>query len=186
MQTAIQKHLFSISDYDRMAERGLFNEDSRIELIEGEFFDMAPIGSRHASIVSFLASALIKQLSDRAIVRIQDPVRLGDFSVPQPDLVAVEPKTDFYRTRHPEANEILLLIEVSDSTANYDLNTKIPLYAKYAIPECWLIDIDKKTVTRFTEPLENSYKMQHIYHADESVQSIQFDCLSINLGSLLD
>lgn len=186
MQTAIRKHLFSISDFDRMAERGLFDEESRIELIEGEFFDMAPIGSRHASIVSFLASALIKKLSDRAIVRIQYPIRLGDFSVPQPDLAVVKPKTDFYRKRHPEANEILLLIEVSDSTASYDLNTKIPIYAKYAISECWLIDIDKKTVTLFTEPHENTYKTQRIYHAEEFVQSIQFDCLSINLGSLLD
>lgn len=186
MQTEKQKHLFSISDFDRMAERGLFDEDAHIELIEGEFFDMAPIGSRHASIVSFLASALIKQLSDCAIVRIQDPVRLGDLSVPQPDLAVVKPKSDFYRTRHPEAHDILLLIEVADSSAGYDLKTKIPLYAKYEIPECWLIDIDKKTTTRFNEPHENAYKTQHIYHAEESVKSILFDNLSINLAGLLD
>lgn len=184
MHTGLHKHLFDITDYYRMAENGIFPADASVELIEGEVIDMAPVGSKHASVVSALAQTLTLQLAGQAILRVQDPIHLGNLSVPQPDLAVVKAKVDFYRDRHPVADDVLLLIEVSDSTADYDLKVKVPLYARHGIGECWLIDLNKNRLLQFTEPCEQSYKMQRIYFANDEISPQRLERVLIKLATL--
>ena len=169
-----------------MATSGIFTENAQVELIQGEIIDMAPIGSKHAGIVSFLARSLMLQLGESAIVRVQDPIHLGDFSAPQPDLAIVKPRDDFYREQHPTAEDVLLLIEVSDSTSNYDLKSKIPLYAKYGIAESWLIDLNDNRTIQFYQPREGRYALQNSFRADDLIIPIQLSHLRVRLAALLN
>ena len=185
MQSALQKHLFNINDYYRMADSGIFAEDAHLELINGEIIDMALTGSKHAGIVSFLARSLTLQLGEQAIVRVQDPIHLGDLSAPQPDLAIVKPRVDFYREQHPRADDVLLLIEVSDSSIQYDLKSKIPLYAKYGIAECWLVNLNDNSITQYNDPFEGNYKTKKIHHANDLIISAQLERIQVKLASML-
>src|SRR5688572_15958278 len=118
------RHRITVDQYHRMAEEGLLAPDARVELIEGEIVDMPPIGSRHAAAVSQLGKILYAAVGDSAIVWCQSSIRLGDLSEPQPDFAVLACREDLYRERHPAAADVLLAIEVSDSTLRYDLQTK--------------------------------------------------------------
>ncbi|MDG4554728.1 MAG: Uma2 family endonuclease [Candidatus Competibacter sp.] len=128
-----------MADFHRMAETGFLDPDARLELIDGELFEMAPIGSFHAGIVRILAEKLRFGAGNAALVDSQNPIVLDDHSEPQPDLVLLRPRSDYYLSEHPHAQDVLLLIEVSDSTAQFDRKTKVPLYARHGIPEVWLV-----------------------------------------------
>ena len=130
---------WSVADFHRMGETGFLDPEARLELIEGELFEMAPIGSFHAGIVRILAEKLRLGAGNAALVDSQNPVVLDDHSEPQPDLVLLRPRADYYLSAHPRAQDVLLLIEVSDSTAQFDRKTKVPLYARHGIPEVWLV-----------------------------------------------
>jgi Uma2 family endonuclease len=124
-----------------MAEVGLLAPDARVELIEGEIIDMPPIGIDHAGVVSLLTHLFVRAVDVRAVVQPQAGVRLDRRSEPQPDLAILSPREDFYRRKHPAPEDVLLLIEVSDSTLRYDLDVKAPLYARHGIPELWVVDL---------------------------------------------
>lgn len=140
-----------------MAEVGLLAPDSRVELIEGEIIDMAPIGSPHASVVTRLNHLLVQAVGERALVSVQLPVRLTPQSEPQPDLAVLKPRADFYRPGHPTPADVLLLIEVSHTTLRYDRNIKVPLYARHGIPEVWLIDLENGKMDVFRSPAGEIY-----------------------------
>jgi len=125
-----------------MAEVGLLAPDARVELIEGEIIDMAPIGIHHTSVVDRLTKWLISAVADEAIVRVQGSFRLSGFTEPQPDVILLEPREDFYWSRFATGDDTLLVIEVSDSTFRYDRRIKAPLYARYGIPEYWIVEIE--------------------------------------------
>jgi Uma2 family endonuclease len=135
------RHLFTIDEWHHMGATGLFGEDARVELLDGEVIEMAPIGSRHAGCVKYLARALIEAAGDRAVVAVQDPVVLNSRSEPQPDLAVLAPRADGYRDAHPVPSEILLLIEVADTTLSFDRDTKAPTYGRAGVPECWIVDL---------------------------------------------
>ena len=137
----LKRHRLSVDDYHKMGQAGILSDADRIELIEGELVDMAPIGSEHAGIVYLLNRILTEILGGKAIIGAQNPIVLGDQSEPQPDILVLHPRKDFYRNSHPTSGDVFLLIEVSDTTANQDRNIKIPLYAQHNVPEVWLIDI---------------------------------------------
>ena len=141
MESWLPRHRITVDEYYQMAQVGLLAHDARVELIEGEIFDMAPIGSRHGGIVSKLGYLLSHAIGDRAILRVQLPIRLSRSSEPQPDLALVRPLKDFYARSHPTASESLLIIEVSETTPLYDQRVKVPLYARHGIPELWIIDL---------------------------------------------
>jgi Uma2 family endonuclease len=141
MASLPQKHLISVDEYYRMAEVGLLAPDARVELIEGEIIDMPPIGIDHAGVVSLLNHVFVRAVDTRAVVQPQAGVRLDRRSEPQPDLAILAPREDFYRRKHPAPEDVLLLIEVSDSTLRYDLDVKAPLYARHGIPELWVVDL---------------------------------------------
>jgi Uma2 family endonuclease len=129
MSVQLRKRYFNVDDYYRMAEAGLFSEGERVELIEGEVVEMSPIGSRHAGCVMRSSTVLNRRFGHLAIVSVQNPIRLDDFSEPQPDLALLKPRKDFYSTSHPTAADVLVVIEVADTSADYDRNVKLPLYA---------------------------------------------------------
>jgi Uma2 family endonuclease len=129
-----------------MAEAGILHEDDRVELIEGEILEMAPIGGRHAACVNRSARLFILRLDDRAVVSIQNPVRLSSGSEPEPDLMLLRPPADRYDEHLPGPEDVLLIIEVSDTTLPYDRGTKLPLYAATGIPEVWIFDLERRRI----------------------------------------
>lgn len=133
------RHRWTVSEFQRMGETGLLGPEARLELLEGELFEMAPIGSFHAGTVNILNRLLMRLVADTAIVDCQNPIVLDDHSEPQPDLALLRPCPDYYLKAHPRAEDVLLLIEVSDSTAQFDRKIKVPLYARHGIPEVWLV-----------------------------------------------
>lgn len=157
MEHRSQRHKITVDEYYRMDLLGLLAPDVRSELIEGEVIEMPRMGSRHAAAVACLCEMLQRIVGDRAHLRGQLPLRLSRFSEPVPDVVVIKRRADFYATRHPEPADTLLAIEVSDSTLRYDRDTKAPLYARYGIPEYWLIDLSGGDVRRYRALEEGTY-----------------------------
>jgi Uma2 family endonuclease len=140
-----------------MAELGLLAPDARVELIDGAIIDMAPHGSRHSSVVAHLTKLLVRAVGDAATVLVQLPVRLSDYSEPQPDLELVRPRGDRYATSHPIGSNTLLAIEVSLTTWRFDRKIKIPLYARHGAPEIWIVDLSKDELHFFRSPRHGGY-----------------------------
>lgn len=151
------KHRISVDAYHRMGDAGVFAPDARIELIDGEIFDMAPIGSRHASVVDQLTRIIVGAVGERAITRVRGPVRLGDLSEPEPDLALLLPRADYYRDALPGGADVLLIIEVADSTQHLDRRVKVPLYARHGVPEVWVIDLENGLVHFHRRPDNGTY-----------------------------
>lgn len=156
-ELGVQRHRLTVEQYHRMAETGVLARDARVELIEGVIVDMAPIGSRHAAVVNKLNRALIAAVGARAIASVQNPIRLGDRSEPQPDLALLRPCEDFYADAPPTAADTLLVIEVSQATAAYDRQVKVPLYAQHGVPEVWIVDLDFSLVRFYRTPQADRY-----------------------------
>ena len=140
-----------------MGEAGILHDD-RVELIEGILIDMAPIGSDHAGKVIRFTTLLSSTFTGRALISTQNPIRLDRHSEPQPDFAILRHRSDFYETSHPEPEDILLLIEVSDTTLRYDREIKIPLYAQHGIPEVWLLDLQHKQLEIYRQPSADGYR----------------------------
>ena len=151
---------FTVDDYQRMGETGILHEDDRVELIEGEIVAMPPIGSPHGGRVNRLTMVMTAAVGDHAVVAPQNPIVLGIRSEPEPDIAVLRPRPDFYADAHPVAADVLLLIEVADSSLQYDLNVKVPLYARHGIPEVWVVDIAHRQVLRFSQPANGAYLEQ--------------------------
>lgn len=154
-----QRHKLTVTDYYRLATAGSLTEDDRVELIDGDIIDMTPIGSLHASIVDDLARLLQLAVGEAARVRVQGPVRLGEFSEPEPDIVLLRPREDSYRSSHPGPADVLLIVEVADSSLVYDRDTKVPLYARHGIAEVWLVDAVNRRLVIHREPGPGRYRV---------------------------
>lgn len=151
------RHRLTVEEFERMAEVGLLAHDARVELIEGEIIDMPPSGDPHSGTINFLNRAFSAAVGTAAIVSVQLPLRLGQYSQPQPDLIILRDRRDFYAAKRPTSPDTLLLIEVSDSSVRYDRQIKLPLYAKHGVREYWLIDVSKKELHRFRSPQLGGY-----------------------------
>jgi Uma2 family endonuclease len=162
IEEILPRHRWTVAEYHKMAEVGLLNEDARVELIEGDIIEMAPIGSGHGGKVKRCIRLFSRLLGDTAIVAAQDPVVLGKRSEPQPDIAILRWRDDFYESAHPGPEDILLVIEVADTTARYDHKIKVPLYARHGIPEVWLLDLQKRVLEIYRNPDQEKY--QHIEH----------------------
>ena len=137
----VARHKLTVEEYYRMAEVGVLAHDARVELIEGEVIDMAPIGSKHYSAVARLHRMLQLAWADKAMVVAQSPLRLSKRSEPEPDIVVLKPRDDFYASALPTGPDSLLVVEVSDTTLAYDVRIKAPLYARHGVPEYWVFDL---------------------------------------------
>jgi Uma2 family endonuclease len=152
----VKRRRFTVHDYHRMGEAGILHEDDRVELIEGEIVEMTAIGTRHFSCVNGLTRLLVVSVGDEAVVSVQNPVRLNEYTEPQPDLTAIRPRD--YRLSLPGPEDVLLLIEVSDTTLAYDRGVKLPLYARAGIREVWIVDLSGETIGRYTGPSADGYR----------------------------
>ncbi|HEV7441970.1 MAG TPA: Uma2 family endonuclease [Steroidobacteraceae bacterium] len=157
MNDWIPRHRITVDEYYRMAEVGILPPDARVELIEGEIIDMAPIGSGHGGTIMQLVELLRDAARGRAQVLVQSEIRLSDMSEPQPDFALVKPRTDFYKKKHPGPADTSLIIEVSESSLRYDLQVKAPLYARHGVPEYWVIDLKGRQVRFFRSPDSGQY-----------------------------
>ncbi|HVF49859.1 MAG TPA: Uma2 family endonuclease [Pyrinomonadaceae bacterium] len=157
MSVLIERRTFNTAEYYRMVEAGILSEDDHTELIEGEVIRMSPIGSRHAACVDRLNTLLHGRVGQAAIIRVQNPLHLNDFSEPQPDVALLKPRADFYSGAHPGADDVLLIVEVADSSVGYDRAVKVPLYARAGIPEVWLVDLVRNEIEIYRQPAAGSY-----------------------------
>lgn len=152
--------MFTTAEYHRMGETGILRPTDRVELIEGEILRMSPIGRRHAACVDRLNELFSRRLGGRVIVRVQNPVVLDRHSEPEPDVTLLRRRPDFYSDRHPGPRDVLLLVEVVDSSAGYDRSLKIPLYARREIAEVWLVDEAKECIEVYRGPTLRVYREQ--------------------------
>jgi Uma2 family endonuclease len=154
----LRKRLFTSEEYHRLTQVGILSEEDRVELIEGEIIEMSPIGSRHAACVKRLNRLFSLQVGQRALVSVQDPIYLDQRSEPQPDLALLQPRLDFYIQAHPQPQEVLLVVEVAETSVEVDRQVKVPLYARSSIPEVWLVDLVTECIEVYLKPLAQSYE----------------------------
>jgi Uma2 family endonuclease len=152
----IARWRFTVHDYHRMGEAGILHEDDRVELIEGEIVEMAAIGTLHFSCVNRLTRLLVMGVGDAAVVSVQNPVRLNEHTEPQPDITVIRPRD--YTESLPVPEDVLLLVEVSDTTLAYDRNVKLPLYARAGLGEVWIVNLPAKTIEQYTDPSGDGYR----------------------------
>jgi Uma2 family endonuclease len=176
---------FTVDEYHRMGEAGILFPDERVELLEGEVVEMSPIGSRHAACVRTLNAVLGERLWGRAIVAVHDPVRLGKYSEPQPDLALLAPRDDRYATEHPGPGDALLVVEVADTTTLSDRNGKIPLYARAGVTEAWLVDLPAGAVEVYRSPEAGAYRDVHRAGPDDAVSPLAFPDVHVPLRDVL-
>ena len=186
MSVQIQKYYFNVEDYYRMADAGLFPIGARIELIEGEVVEMSPIGNRHAACVDRLNTFLNHILSGKAIVRVQGPIRLNDFSEPQPNIALLKPRDDFYSNSHPTPADVLLIIEVADTSVDYDRRVKRQLYARAGIPETWVMVLPKDYIEVHSQPVNGKYQKVQRLKRGRTLVSPTVAGLRFNVADLLD
>jgi Uma2 family endonuclease len=158
LEATLTRHKLTVADYHKMADAGILTEDDRVELIEGEIIQMPPIGSQHAGTVNRLSRRLDRAIGDMGIVAVQNPITLGGHSQPQPDIAVLKPRTDYYAQSHPSPDDVLLLIEVADSSTEYERNVKLPLYARHGIPEVWVIDLREPGLEIHRDPGPDGYR----------------------------
>jgi Uma2 family endonuclease len=168
-----------------MVGAGILGEDDRVELVEGEILELPPIGDWHAATVDRLHYVFARRLGDRAIVRDQNPLRLSERSEPEPDLVVVRPRSDFYAGGHPTPEDALLVVEVMDTSASYDRSVKVPLYARAGLREVWLIERDRPFVEVYDEPAGDVYRSVHLYMRGERVAPAAFGELDFSVDEIL-
>jgi len=180
------KRLFTRDEYYAMAEAGILKPEDRVELIEGEIYRMTPIGNPHAGCVNRLVhrfSALTN--AERAVLSPQNPVSLTDISEPQPDISLLRPRADFYGEAHPMPEDVLLLVEVADSSVGYDRYTKIPLYALCGIPEVWLVDLGKNVLEVHRSPSRDGYRNVQRFRRGDRIAPQAFPDFEIAVESIL-
>jgi Uma2 family endonuclease len=179
------KHRFSVREYYRMAETGVLRPDARVELLNGEINDMSPIGPFHGGVTNYLTEIFITASHGRWQVSVQNPVRLDDYSEPQPDLMLLKPAADFYRKRHPQPEDVYLLVEISDTTLARDLSEKLPAYGRAGIPEVWIVNLNEETVEVHREPHFAGYAAKSVLRAGEVAKPLAFPDFGVDVAEML-
>jgi len=185
VSSGVARKRFRVEDFRRMTEVGILPEESGWEIIDGFLIDKMSIGSKHAGIVNILNRKLLVLLGDRAVVSVQNPVHVDDYNEPEPDIALLKPREDFYTKKLPTPNEVLLVIEVSDSTVEYDRETKKLLYARAEIEEFWLINLKENTVECYFSPKNGNYRLAQILEAGEKVESKTIENLTLKVEEIL-
>jgi Uma2 family endonuclease len=184
MEAAVQRHRFTVDEYHWMGRVGIFCEDARVELIDGDIIDMSPIGDRHVACLICLTDLFSDRLRGRASISVQNPVRLGERQEPQPDLVLLR-RLQRRRRTTPTADDVLLLIEVADSSLAYDRRTKVPMYAHAGIAEVWIVNLDHDRVEVYREPAGDRYASMTTYERDGVLSLLAFPDITIRCEEIL-
>lgn len=177
--------LLKTSEYEQMVAAGIFNEDDRVELLEGVIVEMSPKGMKHATSTDRASRHFIRLLGERVIVRNQNPIRLNDHSEPEPDLVLVALEEFEYANRHPQAEDVYLVLEVSDTTLAYDRNRKGVSYAKAGIVQYLILNVNEMEIEDYREPSADGYRRKQTYTMGRSFNLVAFPAVTIKVGDLL-
>ena len=184
MSAQLEPRRFNVTEYYQMAQAGVLKPDDRVELIEGEVIKVIPIGSKHAACVKRLNGLLQREFGPKA-VSVQNPVRLDDYSEPEPDVAVVKERDDYYELQHPMASDTLLIIEVADTTVLTDRNIKVPLYARAGVPEVWLVNLPAQSIEVFGNLYEGTYQTTSEFKRGEIVESTSFEDFSPQVNDVL-
>ncbi|CAN5805155.1 Uma2 family endonuclease [soil metagenome] len=172
----------TVEEYDAMIENGVFDENDRVELLNGAIVEKMPKGSKHSAATYRIAKDFFKTFDELAIVRIQDPILLDDFSEPEPDIVLAVPRADEYENSHPTPDEIYLILEVSDSTLGYDRNTKGEAYSRAGIRQYLVLNIQEKTLEDYREPSADGFQSKQTLRAGQQFNLIAFPDITLNVS----
>ena len=163
---------FTVAEYYALVDRGILAENDRVELLDGDIIAMPPIGDWHQSSIDRFTNLMLPLLRGRAIMRVQGPTRLNENSEPLPDVMLLRQRDDFYETGHPSPDDVLLIIEVSDSSVDYDRDDKLTAYARAGIPEVWIVSRQDRQIEAYTEPTEGEYaNVRHARHGESIAPS---------------
>ena len=185
MSTPLRTHNFTVDEYHRMAEAGVFHEDARVELLDGQIVEMTPIGPRHAVCVDRLNGRLSRLVGDSAIVRVQSPVVLGQRAEPEPDVTLLRPPFERYQEAHPGPAEIMLVIEVADTSVEHDRSVKIPLYARAGVPEVWLVNLPADRIEVYRDPAGGSYAEVTSVSGGETLTPLEVPSATLSVDGIL-
>jgi Uma2 family endonuclease len=172
-------------EFERMGEVGIFHEDDRVELLDGELYEMTPIGDDHIGTVNDATFLFIRRLGERAIVSPQNPIRLSDRSEPQPDLTILRPREDRYRRAKARPEDVLLIIEVARSSLDYDRQMKLPRYAAAGIVEVWIVNLVDERIEAYRDPAGGVYRTMTIHLRGESLAPAALPDLAIRVDEIL-
>ena len=176
---------FTVAEYYAMADAGILSENDRVELLDGDLIIMPPIGDWHAAKVNLFTNVLPPQLQGRAVVSVQNPTRLNDSNEPEPDVMLLRWRDDFYEDGHPRPADVLLLIEVSDTTVDYDRNEKLPLYAQAGIPELWIVNRPAGRIEAHTDPSGNEYATVRYFGSGETIAPQAFPDIVLEVNRII-
>lgn len=183
---ACAQRRFSRVDYHAMGDAGILAPDERVELMEGEVVVMSPIGSRHAAgVIQLIRAFTSGSLAGRALVQVQNPLAASDRSEPQPDLMLLIPRDDSYASGHPGPEDVFLLVEVADSSLQYDRRAKIPFYAAAGVREGWLVDLEHDWLEAYTDPAPNGYRTMRRYEPGESLEPSALPGLRVEVAGII-
>jgi Uma2 family endonuclease len=184
-QPSIARKKFRADEVYKMMQVGILPEASGWELINGEIIRRMTIGSKHASTVKRLNRFFTNQVGENAIVSVQDPIHIDEYNEPEPDIALLKPRADFYAESHPESQDVLLVIEVSDSTVDFDREVKKTLYAEAGISEFWLVNLRENTVECHSQPKNKIYRLTQIFEKGEAVESVSIENLRLKVEDIL-
>jgi Uma2 family endonuclease len=176
---------FTVKEFQRMAETGILTDDARVELLEGELFAMPPIGDWHNGSVDGFTHWFGARIGDRALLRVQGSFRLSPHSQPQPDILLLRFRSDFYRHGLPGPEDVLLLVEVSDSSLDYDRDTKLPLYARAGIADVWIATRQPERIEVYREPEGEQYRSVTVVERGGVVTPLVFPDLALRVADIL-
>ena len=179
------KHLTNLDEWRRLGEANIFPPGSRLELINGEILEMAPIGFNHSGHVNRLLNFFAPLVGNNALINAQNPLQLGDLSEPEPDFMLLKPNADFYSSRHPNADDVLLLIEVADSSLAFDQNQKLRLYALHGIPEYWLLNLNDLSLEVYRKPNGEVYAEKTTLRAGDTITLSQLPDIALGIADIL-
>jgi Uma2 family endonuclease len=185
MSALPQRKLFTVDEYDTMIKAGVFDGKERVELIEGEFVKKMTQGDLHIGCINFLNRYFNRNCSDEVLISVQNAVQINVFSAPEPDIALLRFRNDFYSTGKAQPEDILLLIEVADTSTSADRRFKIPLYASAEIPEVWLINLPRKIVEIYSEPKNGKYKIVRKAGKSETLTPKMISDLSVKVSDIV-
>lgn len=174
----------TVQEYERMAELGIIGEHERVELVGGEIIRMAAMGRRHARSLMRMSRVTYQRIGNITVIRVQMPVAIPHFDEPEPDIAVLRPREDDYEN-HPAPDDVLLLIEVSDTSLAYDRGVKLPLYARAGIPEVWIVNLAGEEIERYTEPAGGRYRVVTRAGRGETLASVTVPELEVEVDAVL-
>jgi Uma2 family endonuclease len=184
MAAEVTKKLFTVDEYYSMAEAGILGPDERVELVEGEIIQMSPIGHRHGVRVVRASTLFFRALDTKAVISTQGTLLLNKRTEFEPDLVVFKPRADFYASGRAKPADVLLVVEMADSSLSYDRKIKIPLYAAAGIPEVWLQAIENDLLLVYRDPRGKNYASSLELQRNESVSPIAFPEIRFSIDNL--